>query len=185
MARIGARVTARPVSSGFPPIARPDARVLILGSLPGRPSLAAGEYYAHPRNAFWPILGALCGFDPQAPYARRRDALLSARVALWDVLARGARPGSLDADIVAASIVPNAFEPFFAGHPRLLRVVFNGAAAERLFVRHVRPALAARLPETVRAPSTSPAHAAMAFADKLAAWRGALGPGLRARGGRR
>ena len=161
-------------SAGFPPVARADARVLILGSLPGRPSLVAGEYYANPRNAFWRIMGALCGFDPEAPYAQRLDALGAAHVALWDVLARGARASSLDADIVAASVVPNAFGPFLARHARIERIVFNGAAAGRLFARHVRPALGGRVPAAVRAPSTSPAHAAMALPDKLAAWRAAL-----------
>ena len=68
---------------GFPPIAGPDARVLILGSLPGQASLAAGEYYAHRRNLFWPILGELFGATPALPYAERLGKLTTAGLALW------------------------------------------------------------------------------------------------------
>ncbi len=101
---------------GFPPIARADARLLILGSLPGRASLDARRYYAHPRNAFWPILGDLLGFDPAAPYQARVDALLAARVAVWDVCAAAVRPGSLDAAIAPASVRPNDFAATSPAH---------------------------------------------------------------------
>jgi hypoxanthine-DNA glycosylase len=156
---------------GFPPIARADARVLILGSLPGRASLAAGQYYAHPRNAFWPIMGALFGFDPAGPYETRVAALCAARVAVWDVCAAAERPGSLDAAIAPASVRPNDFAAFFDAHPRIARVAFNGAAAAALYRRH-------RLPEAgrdfVRLPSTSPAHAALDVAAKRGIWARAL-----------
>lgn len=159
----------------FPPASRPDARVLVLGTMPGMASLAAGRYYAHPRNAFWPIAAQVLGFGAGLPYEARLAALNAAGVALWDVLAACERPGSLDADIVPASAQPNDFAAFLAAHPRVARICFNGAKARALFRRHVRPGLAdvAGL-EYVALPSTSPAHAAMPPAAKLLAWRAAL-----------
>jgi len=156
----------------FPPITRQTARVLILGSMPGGASLRAQQYYAHPRNQFWPIVGALLGFDPASPYEVRVDALRAADVALWDVLASCVRPGSLDSAIEQRSAVPNDFAGFLAAHPQIRRIGFNGATAEALYARLVRPQLAAS-PEIqhLRLPSTSPAHAALPFAAKLRAWQ--------------
>jgi len=158
--------------ASFPPIAAPKAEVLILGSIPGERSLAANEYYAHPQNAFWRILGAILGFDPKLPYAERILRLQRARVAVWDVLRSCVRPGSLDAAIDRASATPNDFAAFLARYPRIRRVLCNGGTAHDLFVRRVLPDLpkADRL-QVVRLPSTSPAHAALSFADKLDAWR--------------
>ena len=158
---------------GFPPRAGADARVLILGSMPGGASLAAGEYYAHPHNSFWRIMSALFGTAAGAPYAARLDALRTRGVALWDVLAACQRPGSLDTSIDRDSIVVNDLRGFLRRHEHIRAVYFNGAAAATLYRRHVLPTLDARqraLP-TVRLPSTSPAHAARTFAAKLAAWR--------------
>ncbi len=152
----------------FPPIASPDARVLILGSMPGRASLAAGQYYAHPRNAFWPIMGALLGLDPALPYPERAARLAAAGVALWDVLHACTRPGSLDAAIDRDSAEHNDLAAFFAAQPGIRHVFFNGAAAAALFRRHGQ--LPAGTTGT-RLPSTSPAHAGRSFADKLAAWQ--------------
>src|SRR5690606_29512 len=114
---------------GFPPLLAPGARVLILGSMPGAASLRAQAYYAHPRNAFWPIMGALYGFEPAAPYDVRCAALTSAGVAVWDVLQACERPGSLDAAIVADSRVANDFSGLFAQQPTIRRILFNGATA--------------------------------------------------------
>lgn len=160
---------------GFPPVAAADARVLILGSMPGAASLTAGCYYAHPRNAFWPIMGALLGFSPQLPYPQRLLALQSAGVALWDVIAVCQREGSLDADIVPQSVAANDFTGFFAAHRQIGHVYFNGSAAEQAFRRHVlhRPGLPAL--EYHRLPSTSPAHAALSHDRKLADWSVILG----------
>ncbi len=153
----------------FPPIAAADARVLILGSMPGEASLAAGEYYAHPRNAFWPIMGALLGFDPALPYAERARRLAAAGVALWDVAQSCVRPGSLDARM--RDITPNDFAPFLAAHPGIRHVFFNGAKAEELFVRLVlRRGIAAGIPRR-RLPSTSPAHASLRPDEKRERWR--------------
>lgn len=141
--------------------------------MPGGASLQAGEYYAHPHNAFWRIMGELFGTPADAPYAERVTALIDHRVALWDVLAACSRRGSLDAHIDPGSIVVNDFASFLRGHADIQTVYFNGATAERLYRRHVLPGLCARLRQLpgVRLPSTSPAHAARSYGAKLAAWR--------------
>ncbi len=155
----------------FAPIADRNARVLILGSMPGERSLAARQYYAHPQNAFWRILCELLGIDRAATYAERIRALKAARIALWDVLHSCVREGSLDATIEAETA--NDFAAFFSAHPSIGRVYFNGAKAEASFRRHVLPALLTRL-RYARLPSTSPAHASLPYARKLAAWRAIL-----------
>lgn len=164
----------------FAPIASRGARVLVLGSMPGTRSLAAGRYYAHPQNAFWPIVGAVCGFDPTASYAVRTAALRRAGIALWDVLRRCERPGSLDSAIVAASAEINDFAGFLRRYPGIGVVLCNGGTAFAEFERRVRPTLAGlgRAIGSVRLPSTSPANASVARAAKLAAWRRELGRAL-------
>lgn len=179
---------AVPASASFPPVEPDGARVLILGTLPGSASLAAGRYYANPRNAFWPILTALFvppgPDDPCDPRARAaalsreaRMALLHRHgIALWDVIAQARRPGSLDSAIDTTSVVPNDIPGLLARQPTIERIVFNGAGAEQLFRRHITPCLppedAAR--PRLRLPSTSPAHATRSFDEKCAAWREAL-----------
>jgi hypoxanthine-DNA glycosylase len=160
----------------FPPIARADARVLILGSMPGVASLRAGQYYAHPHNAFWRILGEIAGARPDLPYAARTRRLMARKIALWDVMKSCYRPGSGDSEIHEDSIVPNNFKAFFAAHPRIRRVYFNGTKAEQTFRRYVLPRLGAKADEIEfeRLPSTSPAHAGCSYQQKLAAWRAAL-----------
>lgn len=161
----------------FAPIERASARLLILGTMPGRASLSAGEYYAHPRNAFWRIVAALFSFDPAAAYAARAEALRAADVALWDVLRTCTRETSLDTDIEPATIVPNEIAAFLDRHRRIRTIAFNGLGAERLFRRYVSPTLSCDRPiDLVRLPSTSPAHAGRTFQEKLAAWREALRP---------
>jgi hypoxanthine-DNA glycosylase len=163
-------------SKCFLPVARADARVLILGSLPGQISLARAQYYAQPRNAFWPIMGRLYGAAPELPYEERLERLMEQGVALWDVCAEGRRPGSLDQRIDASSVIANDFAIFLAAHPNIERILFNGATSSRFYRRLVAPALPealVRLP-SVLLPSTSPAHAAMPFERKLELWREAL-----------
>jgi hypoxanthine-DNA glycosylase len=155
----------------FPPIAERSAETLILGSMPGEASLAAGQYYAHPQNAFWRILGNLLRFDPALPYNARVRALKSARIAVWDVLHSCSRPGSLDSSIDRETLEPNDFAAFFRDHPRVRRVFFNGSTAEACFNRHVMKKLVLGRVSFTRLPSTSPAHAARSFEDKLRAWR--------------
>lgn len=163
------------VVQSFPPLARADARILILGSMPGVASLRAGQYYAHPQNQFWKILGQLLGFDPAAPYCTRTAALLDARIALWDVLASCQRPGSLDARIHVASAIANDLAGFLAEHPDIKRICFNGSTAENLFRRLGQTQLPHFAIPTLRLPSTSSANAAITPARKLAAWAEALG----------
>lgn len=160
----------------FPPIARSDAQILILGSMPGVASLQAGEYYAHPRNSFWRIMGALVGAGPELEYAARVERLVARRIAVWDVLKSCVRGGSLDSSIEADSIVPNDFAGFFHAHTNIAQVYFNGGTAERVFRRYVMSGLGARAERIAfaRLPSTSPAHAGRSFQQKLDAWRAAI-----------
>lgn len=117
----GARSGLPAACAGFAPLASTAATVLILGTLPGRTSLARGEYYAQPRNAFWPIMGDLFGAGPDLPYAERTSRLIERRIAVWDVCASAKRAGSLDSKIAIGSILPNDFNGFFASHPHTLR----------------------------------------------------------------
>jgi hypoxanthine-DNA glycosylase len=163
-------------SVSFAPVSRPDARVLILGTLPGAESLRRQEYYAKSQNAFWRIFGELAGAGPDMPYQQRLEALKDARLALWDVCASARREGSLDVKI--REMQPNDFQRFFRDHRDVELICFNGRTAEKLFERFVAP----EMPEGFRniarktLPSTSPAHAAMRFEQKLALWRAALMP---------
>ena len=161
---------ATPLLHGFAPIIGPGAHTLILGNMPSVMSLAAGQYYANPRNAFWRIMGELFGFGPDEPYDERTAALRAHGIAVWDVLRSCRRVGSLDSSVRPDSMVANDFGALFRRSPGIDRVFFNGAAAERNFARLVPdpPALHYR-----RLPSTSPART-MRYADKLAAWRAAL-----------
>jgi double-stranded uracil-DNA glycosylase len=159
-------------SAGFPPITAADARILILGSLPGQKSLAATEYYAHRQNAFWGIMSALLGVS--GDYQSRCGQLTRERIAVWDVLASSVRPGSMDADIRLDSAQPNDFAKFLAEHTGIERIGFNGRKAEQLFRRLVMPNLEPPLPQLISLPSTSPAYAAMSFNDKLEAWASRL-----------
>ena len=154
-------------------MARPDARVLILGSMPGEESLRQRQYYAHPKNVFWDIMGRLFGAGRDLSYRQRLRRLAAAKVALWDVAGACVRPGSLDSDIEVPSIIPNDFVSFFANHPLIQTVFFNGTMAEQSWKRHVLPTLPPELrPKTcIRLPSTSPAHAGRTLREKIEAWR--------------
>lgn len=154
----------------FPPIAGPNARILILGSIPGKASLEAGEYYAHPRNQFWPIIAELLQCGPLADYPSKIRALLDANIALWDVMQSCYRPGSLDSAIDKSSVVANDFPGFLADHPRIRHIFFNGATAEQAFRRLVLPDLLYPKSRLQRLPSTSPAHAALSLQQKLQSW---------------
>ena len=159
---------AAPLLKSFPPVARADAELLILGSMPGEESLRQAQYYAFPQNAFWRIAGALFGFDPTLPYTKRLAALKKAHVALWDVVGTCRREGSLDSSIKDA--IPNDLPALLARCPRLKLVACNGgasyAALRRFFPDFSLP--------VVRLPSTSPAAARLSFARKLKQWRDAL-----------
>ena len=154
--------------AGFGPVVGPRTRLMVLGSFPGVASLAQQQYYAHPRNQFWPILGAVLG-EPLAglDFEERYRRVLAHRVGIWDVLGACRRQGSLDADIRDAAA--NDFELLARLAPGLARVLFNGRTAGRF-----EPAFRRQGYETVVLPSTSPAFAGMRFEDKLREWRAAL-----------
>jgi hypoxanthine-DNA glycosylase len=155
----------------FLPVEDQDAEKLILGSMPGKASLAAGQYYAHPRNLFWPIMGELTGAHPGLPYQERLRILKVNRIALWDVLASCFRKSSLDARIEKSSEIINDFESFFLNHPRIAHVFFNGRKAEQSFLKKVAPLLKSRTLNYHLLPSTSPAYAAISYKNKLEIWR--------------
>lgn len=159
--------------TSFPFAACADARVLILGSMPGIASLQQQQYYAHPRNCFWDIIERLFAIERALPYAQRLARLNAQGIALWDVLQHCDREGSLDTAIDRDTIEANDFRRFFRDHRRIERIFFNGKKASDLYRRYVLPQLdrrCAALPRE-RLPSTSPAHAALNFAAKLAQWQ--------------
>lgn len=152
----------------LPPVADRRAELLILGTIPGPLSLERQQYYAHPRNAFWPILGFLVGFDPGQPYAERLAILRTSRIALWDVLASCRRDGAADSAIRDA--LPNDFGSFLHLHPRIRTIAFNGQGAARLFARHVDRATLPSPLSFLHLPSTSPAHASVSLDQKRRDW---------------
>jgi TDG/mug DNA glycosylase family protein len=156
----------------FAPIVGRHPRILILGSMPGVASLEAVQYYAHPRNAFWPIMGALFGFDHEVDYDSRIEEIRQLPIILWDSLQSCHRPGSLDSSIDVDTAQANDFAGLFQRFPQIRAIFFNGATSEKYFRRLVLPELPAIDDiELTRLPSTSPAHAGMSFEQKLAAWR--------------
>lgn len=157
---------------GLDPIASRNAKVLVLGTIPGRQSLAMGQYYANPQNAFWFIMEQLLEAKPGLCYEARTAMLKAAGVALWDVLFTADRDRSVDAAIVAGSEVANDFKAFFAMHDQIRAVFFNGAGAETFFRRFTLPDLPqVRSLPMLRLPSTGPANARLTRNDKLEAWR--------------
>jgi hypoxanthine-DNA glycosylase len=173
VARMAKSSQQRSLLCGFPPIAAVNARVLILGSMPSVASLAKQQYYGHPQNAFWPIMGRLFGAGPELPYDERKRILCENHVAVWDVLRECHREGSLDTAIRVETESPNDFASFLADHPLIETIFFNGGKAETAFRRHALAQVveSGRDLKFIRLPSTSPAHAGRSFAQKLAAWR--------------
>lgn len=157
---------------GLAPVFDAQARLLLLGSFPGAASLQAAQYYAHPRNAFWPIMGALLG-EPGLPallYAERLATLRRHRVALWDAVAACKREGSLDTAIEEAE--PSDLLELVARLPNLQAIACNGALAHKQALL----ALGDIGVPVLRLPSTSPAHAGLSLANKIEAWRAELAP---------
>jgi hypoxanthine-DNA glycosylase len=160
---------------GFPPIAKENAKILILGSMPSDVSLQKQQYYGHQRNAFWPIIlslfsevSSLEGID----YSQRKELLIEKHIAVWDVLQHCVRAGSLDTAIKMDSIKVNDFYQFFSDHKAITKVCFNGAKAEGIYVKYVLPHIKDQFDylQYVRLPSTSPAHAAMTLDQKKEVW---------------
>jgi hypoxanthine-DNA glycosylase len=160
--------STEPALQGLAPLLAPSTRLVVLGSFPGVASLRAQQYYGHPRNHFWPIVGALWGLDLMAlPYAERVGALLDRGLGLWDVYASCRREGSLDQAIEDAA--PNDLASLRRRAPGLRAIAHNGGES----ARSMRHTLALGLP-VFRLPSTSPANASWSFERKLAAWRAAF-----------
>ena len=160
--------------TGFPAVVGARPTILILGSMPGERSLTMREYYGHPQNSFWRIMGTLCGAMPELPYEDRLDALNRHGIALWDVLKHCERRGSGDGDIRRESEVPNAIGDLLTRHPTIRAVALNGGKARQAFRRHILPTLPDAV--TVRLtllelPSTSPACAMISYENKLKSWR--------------
>jgi TDG/mug DNA glycosylase family protein len=158
---------------GLPAQVNGQCRVLVLGSMPGAVSLQQTRYYAHPRNRFWPLMAALCGFDHQLEYTQRMQCLQQAGVGLWDVIGQCRRAGSLDTAIVRGSEVVNPLPALMQRLPHLQLIACNGAAAHAAFVRWVQPALpplAVGLP-VLALPSTSPANAAWSLPRLVERWQ--------------
>ena len=158
---------------GFPPISREDAEILILGSMPSEESLRAKQYYAHPRNAFWPMMMELLGGSENLDYDDQARLLIENRIALWDTLKSCSRNGSLDSAIVEESIETNDFNSFFRKHKKIRHIFFNGQKSRQVFSKYVLP----DLPEICKAiefsvlPSSSPAMAMLNRKQKTDAWR--------------
>jgi hypoxanthine-DNA glycosylase len=167
------------ISTGFDPIASPDAKVLILGSLPSQLSLQKQEYYGNPQNAFWRVMGELFDAGPDISYEDRAESLRRCGIAVWDVLRSSARPGSMDAAIDLTTATPNDFRTFFENHPMLELLCFNGKKAAELFRRLVVPQEISSIDniEFRTLPSTSPAYASMKLDEKVRLWSAVLRPG--------
>jgi hypoxanthine-DNA glycosylase len=156
----------------FPPITGEHARILILGSFPGEMSLARQQYYAHPRNSFWPIMANLLSFDAKADYHVKVTELIRNRIGLWDVLEHCHRSGSLDTAIEPESVLVNDFGQLFNTCSEIRAIYFNGSRAEKEFRKRVLPIshLSGGDLELIRLPSTSPAYASLSLEQKLSAW---------------
>ncbi len=175
---------APPTSVGFAAVWRSDANILILGSLPGVASLNAAQYYAHPRNQCWPILEQLFGIDAQLDYPSKLAAAQNQGIAFWDLVKSASRQGSLDSAIIHSSMTQNRLVDLLQELPQLQHIALNGQKAAQLFQQQIQqdPALQDWLCQAKKChglswhalPSTSPAYAAMSFAQKVACWRQAL-----------
>ena len=176
----GSLAAARPapILDGLAPIGDARARVLVLGSFPGEASLVAARYYGHPRNHFWRLIGGVVGADLQSmTYDDRVATLVARRIAVWDVIARCEREGSLDTSIRGE--VANDIAGLLRRWTNITTIAFNGGKAGGYRKRIASLAEASRIALVVL-PSSSPANATHSLAVKQAAWRAALEPALRA-----
>jgi hypoxanthine-DNA glycosylase len=161
------------IKYSLPPIVADDARLLILGTLPGEESLRLQQYYGHARNHFWPLIAAVFDEAPPTDYAERVSLLRRNRCALWDVLESAERIGSLDSAI--RNPVANAFAEFLADYPKIRTIAFNGQKAGSLFRRYVvKPGVASEEGfKMLDLPSSSPLYT-KSFEEKLEVWRAVL-----------
>jgi len=160
------------IINSFGYVANSEARVLILGSMPGKVSLAKQQYYGHAQNLFWPFMSEIFGIDANLVYEQRLALLQHHGIALWDVMQECERHSSLDSDILEHTIKPNDFNHFFQRYPAIRHIFFNGTKAELSFRKYVLPAnnQLAHI-GLIKLPSTSPANASINRMKKLEEWR--------------
>lgn len=149
----------------FPPISNKEAKVLILGTMPGIASLELNQYYGHPRNAFWKLLFEIFNEPFTTDYEIRKNLVTKNHVAIWDVLQACVREGSLDSAIEQE--IPNDFQAFLDKHPNIDTIAFNGQKAAKFYQKHVKVSKSFRY---IILPSTSPANAGISFERKLEEW---------------
>lgn len=166
-------IDCKKVKSGFPPIARNDSKVLILGSMPGEKSLTMNQYYAHKQNSFWKIIFSIYNETFAEEYKTKIHILKKNHLALWDVLKSCQRSGSLDSNIIADSTSVNDFYDFLSSHKKIIKICFNGQKAYQIFKRDVLKNSEGFFEqyEIIVLPSTSPAHASIHWTKKLTIWR--------------
>jgi hypoxanthine-DNA glycosylase len=152
----------------FPPVVNSATRVLVLGSLPGEKSLALAQYYAHPQNKFWLLVGEIIGRClVDMAYQARLDLLLEHRIGLWDVVSEAQRTGSLDSRI--RNHASNDLLALVETLPNLVAIAFNGGAAEKIGMSTLGKTVGRY--HYIRLPSSSPAYAAVSYQQKLVGWR--------------
>lgn len=157
--------------TSFDAIANSNANILILGSMPGQKSLTENQYYAHPRNSFWPIIAQLFNIELQLCYTKRIILLKKQKIALWDVVHHCVRKGSLDSNIEKTTVIPNNFQSLFKKCPAIHSVFFNGQKAAALYKTQVLPKLGRYTSLFYHTlPSTSPAHASLDLQQKYQLW---------------
>lgn len=169
------------MNESFSPLIGKQLHTLILGTMPGQRSLQSQQYYAHPRNALWPIMCAIVrGGDPdyqvhtQLSYQQRCTLIANAGFGLWDVLASCERQGSLDSNIKKSTEIPNNINSLVNKHPELRTIACNGRTAETLFKRHIQASLNNTELHVVCVPSSSPAMASLDLQAKYQHWCKAL-----------
>lgn len=153
-------------SFSFAPISSQNAKILILGTMPGTKSLELNQYYGHNQNNFWKFMFTILGEEFSTEYETRKNLLIKNNIALWDVLQFCDRIGSLDSAI--KNEIANDFEAFLASHPQIDSILFNGQKAAAFFKKYVH---LKKEYKTFTLPSTSPANASKAFQDKLTEWK--------------
>jgi double-stranded uracil-DNA glycosylase len=155
----------------FEPLIGRHPKVLILGSMPGVKSLQDQQYYAHPRNTFWPIMGELFSIEWSDNYVQRVEQIKQLPVIIWDVLKSCRREGSLDSNIHSDQLRANAIPQLLLENPAVALIAFNGATSEKMFKQHVSSQISNPERYTLlRLPSTSPAHASKSFEQKMTEW---------------
>ena len=153
----------------FEPVADENSRILILGTMPSVKSLEAAFYYAHPRNAFWPMMAEIFGRPLPETIGEKKKLILQNGIALWDVAKSCVREGSLDSAMRDVEL--NDFEAFFVRYPGIEKVLLNGGTAWNLYRRLPKDIAGGRV--CVKMPSTSPAYT-MKYEKKLAEWKAEL-----------